>query len=775
MTLFVGLRKLSANLQWGFCDTLLSSCVFWRNSFKASSVKKKALVLAVYMACAVPNSGKAKALSNNFSGLNLGEVKSHSSQGEVFNGVIPILLTSQKQAKRLKVRLASKAVFAQLGAERKPELDHLIFKIRTHKNKPVIVVSSNRPIHLPIISFILEIESPNGMIYQVYTVMLSSPKVRAATTPKKVKQKKKPQPYFSSRALRKTTTKYKVRSGDTLSIIAGRYKHKGISSNRMMKSIHSTNPKAFIRNNINKLKKGYVLHIPSATNINQFDIITAHANAEHRATKQTKASRKRSKLNTYKIKRGDTLSKITKKFVYQGVSFTRMMKAVHKTNPHAFIKNKRNMLKVGVRLRIPTYSEVVHKKQQIQRTTETKKSTQNTSFAKNSRSKNNRTIVSRDNSNTTTVDKLQNSIDKLNRSQLSSVTPDTEKSQPPKSYSSNDLADLYKQAFGKKTSRKTSKRTTFSTSPSEENQGTDLAALYAKAFGKKRSFTAPSEVNVDLRVNKTNIGEVTIFSNKQGALDRVETKPLLKALKGILKEHIYKRLHKKFSKSKYLLIKNLAKQGIRANYNSVNLSLDLKIKPELRKPRVLSLYKKRSISVRKENKIKAEEFSGFINMYSNTSLNLGKQNKPDFKMKLEGSLGINDMVLESTVDLNNTNWRAGRTTLTYDKPDKLQRFVLGDISTGNRNFQENLELLGIRASKEFFMKPELQIRPKANESFILETDSQVEVLTNNQLRQRFYLEKGVYSLEDIGLNNGENNIQVRITDAFGKVTTKTSQ
>lgn len=335
---------------------------------------------------------------------------------------------------------------------------------------------------------------------------------------------------------------------------------------------------------------------------------------------------------------------------------------------------------------------------------------------------------------------------------------------------SEDLSALYTQAFGKE---KGNKKPNNSSEPSNSGSS-DLIALYAKAFGKTASAT-PSKITVELRVNKSVIGEVPIFSSNNGGMDKAEAKTILDLLKGILKEHIHKRIKERLSVNKKVSFKALTSLGMKAVYNSVNLSLDLQINPALRKPQVLSMRTKRKVSVRDENKITAEEISAFLNMYSTVGFNSDNKNKPDVKVKLEGSINIENVVLETSATLKKQGVKIGRTTLTYDRPEKLQRFVVGNISTGNRNFQENLELIGLRASKEFFMKPELQIRPSANQAFILESDSQVEVYINDRLRRRYHLNEGIYSLEDIGLYNGVNNIRVKITDEFGKITIKTSE
>jgi len=57
---------------------------------------------------------------------------------------------------------------------------------------------------------------------------------------------------------------YTVKSGDTLGAIAGRRAPADVSLDQMMMALHRANPTAFINNNINRLKTGAVLKMPSA-------------------------------------------------------------------------------------------------------------------------------------------------------------------------------------------------------------------------------------------------------------------------------------------------------------------------------------------------------------------------------------------------------------------------------------------------------------------------------------------------------------------------------
>src|SRR5690606_13561274 len=56
----------------------------------------------------------------------------------------------------------------------------------------------------------------------------------------------------------------RVKSGDSLSRIAARTAPAGVSLDQMLVSLYRSNPSAFVGNNMNRLKSGVVLNVPSA-------------------------------------------------------------------------------------------------------------------------------------------------------------------------------------------------------------------------------------------------------------------------------------------------------------------------------------------------------------------------------------------------------------------------------------------------------------------------------------------------------------------------------
>ena len=265
-------------------------------------MKKQALSLAVCIAGAYPLSSGA---------IGLGDIRSSSHLNQPLNAKIELLSTSAQEAKQIQVRLASADVFNRVGIERPSYLNSLRFTPTIQNGKPVILVSSTQAINEPFLNFLLEVSWPKGQLLKEYTVLLDPPTLLQAgeTTesstaavraePKSVGFVKRPAQIqqrtqahnqqqvhvrdgitLNKKPEAKTTStpstvhhntrksKYRVRSGDTLYKIASRLKPRGISSDQMMVALFRANPEAFRKGNINRLKAGSTLKVPSsASNI----------------------------------------------------------------------------------------------------------------------------------------------------------------------------------------------------------------------------------------------------------------------------------------------------------------------------------------------------------------------------------------------------------------------------------------------------------------------------------------------------------------------------
>ena len=211
--------------------------------------------------------------------LGLGDIKTSSALNEKFKAEIELLSVKKGDLDSLKVTLAPYAVFQRHGVERPYILSRLHFRPkRTKDGRAVIEVTSDQPIREPFLDFFLQLVWPKGQLTREYTVLLDPPVVT----------KRHSAPVATASAGRSTnrTTPTRqrrapvvapggdygpVRPNETLWQIAERLRPAGVSVHQMMMALYHANPDAFLRGNINLLKKGRILHVPELDEIRALD------------------------------------------------------------------------------------------------------------------------------------------------------------------------------------------------------------------------------------------------------------------------------------------------------------------------------------------------------------------------------------------------------------------------------------------------------------------------------------------------------------------------
>ena len=216
--------------------------------------------------------------------LGLGDMTTHSALNEKFKADIALISVKKGQIDTLKATLAPASVFNRLGVERTLFLTRLKFRpMRLKNGKAVIRVTSSEPIREPFLDFFIKLDWPNGQAVKEYTALLDPPsltrrraeKIAAASAQQSsgaaasrsagdqtiVRAASRPQRTASDGEYGP------VAANETLWEIADDLRPQGISIHQMMMALYQANPHAFLNNNINLLKKGQVLKVPSADEI----------------------------------------------------------------------------------------------------------------------------------------------------------------------------------------------------------------------------------------------------------------------------------------------------------------------------------------------------------------------------------------------------------------------------------------------------------------------------------------------------------------------------
>lgn len=241
--------------------------------------------------------------SGTVSALGLGELTLDSFLNEPFKASVDLLNTGGLADHQIRIRLATPEDFERMGVERAYFLTSIDFSIEIDDGgKGRILMSSDEPVLEPYLDFIVEARWPSGRLLREYTVLVDPPvfdesssivvsanekaqQAKAESDAKKntnnnsgdrVSIKKSglaegamPERNFGSKASSEPIAgnKYMIRRDETLWGIAKRAKPEGSSVHQTMLDIQRLNPKAFLGGNINRIKAGYIIYLPTASDL----------------------------------------------------------------------------------------------------------------------------------------------------------------------------------------------------------------------------------------------------------------------------------------------------------------------------------------------------------------------------------------------------------------------------------------------------------------------------------------------------------------------------
>jgi pilus assembly protein FimV len=200
--------------------------------------------------------------------LGMGDIAIQSYLNEPLQAVIPLRADSVTDVEDLRLRMASPTYFDRFGIVRSTLHDGIRFAVEKRGRDWVIRVSSREAIREPYLSFPLEALWRDGELIREYTVFIDPrPQARASTAGRSPSPAAQPQT-AQPRTEVSTRERYgPVTRGETLWPIANRLKPQGVSTEQMMMALLRANPKAFRNGNVNNLKAGAVLRIPTLDEI----------------------------------------------------------------------------------------------------------------------------------------------------------------------------------------------------------------------------------------------------------------------------------------------------------------------------------------------------------------------------------------------------------------------------------------------------------------------------------------------------------------------------
>jgi len=212
--------------------------------------------------------------------FGLGKIETLSALNEPFKAEVEITaLRADDDISNIIVQLASNKEFERAGLERSFLLTQFKFEVIESAGQIKVVISSKQVVKEPFLDFLLTAKTGSGRLIREYTVLLDPPKnifpkKKIKTTSISMVTESEKQPvntdyqYVAPSLATTDVTSYSTDRSDTLWGVALKTRpEKTVSVHQMMMALLKENPKAFVNNNINGLKAGYTLLIPSRDEI----------------------------------------------------------------------------------------------------------------------------------------------------------------------------------------------------------------------------------------------------------------------------------------------------------------------------------------------------------------------------------------------------------------------------------------------------------------------------------------------------------------------------
>ena len=207
--------------------------------------------------------------------LGLGELTLNSYLNEPLEAEVRLLEADGLDVRDVRIQLASDEEFDRLGVQRAFFLTRINFQVEDTPSGMRVRLQTDAPLREPYLDLVVEARWPDGRLLREYTVLVDLPPRPQVVVANPSAAVATPGERGDAIAVDRADVamgpvaggEYLVTNSDTLWRIASRATPEGISIGQTMLAIRDANPEAFQGGNINGLKSGYVLILPSADDI----------------------------------------------------------------------------------------------------------------------------------------------------------------------------------------------------------------------------------------------------------------------------------------------------------------------------------------------------------------------------------------------------------------------------------------------------------------------------------------------------------------------------
>ena len=223
--------------------------------------------------------------STQVGALGLDRLNVSTALGQPLVAEVELSVAPGDDVDSIRANIASPAVYRAAGVEYQGIVQTIRVQVLRRPNgKPYLRLASSQSINDPYLDILVEVNSSTGRLVREYVFLLDPPATAVAQNIEPAQPPRPAMPALSAPSPRPATAppaapaapvaaaprgeskggSYSVRAGDTLSGIAGRNAQPGVTIEQLMITIQRSNPDAFIGGNINRLRAGASLTLPSS-------------------------------------------------------------------------------------------------------------------------------------------------------------------------------------------------------------------------------------------------------------------------------------------------------------------------------------------------------------------------------------------------------------------------------------------------------------------------------------------------------------------------------
>jgi outer membrane usher protein len=296
-----------------------------------------------------------------------------------------------------------------------------------------------------------------------------------------------------------------------------------------------------------------------------------------------------------------------------------------------------------------------------------------------------------------------------------------------------------------------------SASTDRDDQHAFLISLPVKVNGKY-------SVNIDGLVSDSG----TILLNKT---------QILVIAKSLVAPAAYDAIREAAGDAVYASDTELSGQGFQVSYDSALSEVNVTLEASMRSKNDISILRERT---RADDELldDSASFTSFLNVFTSAG-SFQSEVSEDVEFNALFDLGVrmfgaDGLALRAEFDVESaetTEFQRGDVFLFKDDYGRSRRYSAGDLFLPSTGLQNSVPFAGLAVEKVFSIRPREITRPVGSSSFILEQDSVVRVLINNNVVRTLQLESGPYDIRNFPFVDGVNDVQIEILDQAGRTET----